>query len=111
MVCDSQSTYRFPGCRRSIFLHGRNRLYAFVRLDDGSYLFDARSHIEDVEEEMGVELPRGEYDTLGGFISHLLGHVPIQGEKSRYSDLLFTVQEADPRKVSLIKVSPITEGD
>ena len=82
-----------------------------TRLDDGSYLFDARSHIEDVEEEMGVELPRGEYDTLGGFISHLLGHVPVQGEKSRYSDLLFTVQEADPRKVSLIKVSPITEGD
>ena len=84
---------------------------AMTRLDDGSRLFDARSHIEDVEEEMGVELPRGEYDTLGGFISHLLGHVPVQGEKSHYADLLFTVQEADPRKVSLIKVSPITGGD
>jgi magnesium and cobalt transporter len=82
-----------------------------TRLDDGSYLFDARSHIEDVEEELGVELPRGEYDTLGGFISHLLGHVPVQGEKSRHSNLLFTVQEADPRKVSLIKVSLIAERD
>ena len=67
--------------------------------------------VEEVEEELGVELPRGEYDTLGGFISHLLGHVPAQGESSRHSDLLFTVQEADPRKVSLIKVSHVTEGD
>ncbi|MDF1535573.1 MAG: hemolysin family protein [bacterium] len=82
-----------------------------TRLDDGSYLFDARSHIDDVEEELGVKLPRGEYDTLGGFISHLLGHVPVQGENSRYSNLLFTVQEADPRKVSLIKVSAVTEGE
>lgn len=75
------------------------------RLDDGSYIFDARSHIEDVEDELNVQLPRGEYDTLGGFLSHLLGHVPVQGEHGRYESLLFTVEEADARKVSAIKIS------
>ena len=80
------------------------------RLDDGSYLFDARSHIEDVEEELNVQLPRGEYDTLGGFISHLLGHVPAQGEQGRYGTMLFTVEEADARKVSTIRISIAEEG-
>ncbi len=75
------------------------------RLDDGSYIFDARSHIEEVEEELHVQLPRGEYDTLGGFISHLLGHVPAQGEQGRYGTMLFTVETADARKVSTIRVS------
>ena len=75
------------------------------RLDDGSYIFDARSHIEDVEDELNVQLPRGEYDTLGGFLSHLLGHVPVQGEHGRYETLLFTVEEADARKVSAIRIS------
>jgi magnesium and cobalt transporter len=80
------------------------------RLDDGSYIFDARSHIEDVEDELNVRLPRGEYDTLGGFLSHLLGHVPAQGEQGRYETMLFTVEEADARKVSTIKVSIAEEG-
>ena len=80
------------------------------RLDDGSYIFDARSHIEDVEDELNVQLPRGEYDTLGGFLSHLLGHVPAQGEQGRYETMLFTVEKADARKVSTIKVSIAEEG-
>jgi len=80
------------------------------RLDDGSYILDARSHIEDVEDELNVQLPRGEYDTLGGFLSHLMGHVPVQGEQGRYGTLLFTVEEADARKVSTIRVSIEEEG-
>jgi len=80
------------------------------KLDDGSYIFDARSHIEDVEDELSVQLPRGEYDTLGGFLSHLLGHVPAQGEQGQYETMLFTVEEADARKVSTIRISIAEEG-
>jgi CBS domain containing-hemolysin-like protein len=80
------------------------------RLDDGSYILDARSHIEDVEDELDIQLPRGEYDTLGGFLSHLLGHVPAPGEQGRYETMLFTVEEADARKVSTIRVSIVAEG-
>jgi len=80
------------------------------RLDDGSFIFDARSHIEDVEMELRVQLPRGEYDTLGGFLSHLLGHVPAQGEQGQFEKMLFTVEEADARKVSTIRVSIAEEG-
>ncbi|UCF88820.1 MAG: HlyC/CorC family transporter [bacterium] len=79
------------------------------KLDDGSYLFDARSHIEDFEDELGVQLPRGEYDTLGGFLSHLMGHVPALGEQGQYGKMLFTVEEADARKVSIIRVSVAEE--
>ena len=80
------------------------------RLADGSYIFDARSHIEDLEEELEIQLPRGDYDTLGGFLSHLLGHVPAQGEQGAYENILFTVEEADARKVSTIRVSVAEES-
>jgi magnesium and cobalt transporter len=83
----------------------------FTRTDDGQYLYDARTHIEDVEEQLGVELPRGDYDTLGGFISHLLGHVPRRGEETGYGSLMFTVVDADARKVSRIKVDVAAEGE
>jgi len=77
---------------------------AMTPMEDGSIVFDARSHIEDVEDELGIELPRGEYDTLGGFFSHLLGHVPLKGEKGRYGPLVFTVEEGDARRVLTIRV-------
>jgi len=84
---------------------------AVTRLDDGSFVFDARSHIEDVEDELGMELPRGEYDTLGGFISHLLGHVPLEGETGRFGSMDFTVEEGDARRVLSIRVRTVEEGD
>jgi magnesium and cobalt transporter len=84
---------------------------SFRRLDDGRYLFDARSHIEDVEEELNVEIPRGNYDTLGGFISFKLGHVPHKGEKMSYGKLLFTVVEADATKVSEIQITLTSEEE
>jgi CBS domain containing-hemolysin-like protein len=76
----------------------------FTRLEDGGFIFDARSRLEDVEEEVDVSLSRGDYDTLGGFVSHILGHVPVKGEQCRFDTLLFTVEEADARKISRIRV-------
>jgi CBS domain containing-hemolysin-like protein len=84
---------------------------AVVRMEDGSFVFDARSHIEDVESELGIVLPRGEYDTLAGFISHVLGHVPLEGEESRFGSLDFTVEEGDARRVLSIRVTSMGEGD
>jgi Mg2+/Co2+ transporter CorC len=43
-------------------------------------------------------------------LSHLMGHVPAQGEQGRYETMLFTVEEADARKVSTIRVSIAEEG-
>lgn len=77
---------------------------AFTRLEGGGYLFDARSRLEDVEEEVGVSLPRGDYDTLGGFVSHIHGHLPVKGEQCHFETLLFTVEDADARKISSIRV-------
>lgn len=83
---------------------------AVMKMDDGSYIFDARAHIEEVEQQLNVALPRGEYDTLGGFISHLLGHVPRQGERSQFESIVFIVQEADARRVSRIRVGFVEKG-
>jgi hypothetical protein len=43
--------------------------------------------IEDVNEQLGLELPSGEYDTVAGFIFSHLGHIPKEGEQMRYNKL------------------------
>lgn len=79
---------------------------------DGSYLVDARMEIGDFEEEFGQILSAEERDvadTLGGFIFTLAGRVPARGEVLHHEEtgLDFEIVDADPRRVTRIRVRPV----
>ena len=38
-------------------------------------------------------------DTIGGYVTHLLGHLPKQGEQVRIDDYMVTVSQSDSRRV------------
>ena len=52
------------------------------RIDEDTADIDARTHIDDINDEFGIELPEDEdYDTLGGFVFAELGHIPTIAEQ------------------------------
>lgn len=71
---------------------------------DGSLLLDARANVEELEEYFDLEIPREKFDTVGGFLVHLLGNVPLAGESVHANGLLLKVVEADERKVRKVHV-------
>jgi magnesium and cobalt transporter len=66
---------------------------------DGSLLLDARANVEELEEHFDVVIPREKFDTVGGFLIHLLGNVPPTGETTHAHGLVLKVLDADERKV------------
>ena len=58
--------------------------------------------IEEVNEEMDVERPEGDYETVAGFVLHLLGYIPKQGEQLRYKDLKLVVTKMRGLKIEEI---------
>ena len=74
-------------------------------LDDGSLLVDARLEIEKLEEHLNVTLPKGDFESVGGFIIHLLGLIPEVNKKISFQDLEFTICEADQRKIDKLVVT------
>ena len=60
--------------------------------------------ISDLSEHLGVALPEGDYDTLGGFLTNLVGRVPQVREEIRWTDLLFSITAADDRKVERVEI-------
>jgi magnesium and cobalt transporter len=72
--------------------------------NDGSLLLDARANVEELEEYFDITIPREKFDTVGGFLIHLLGNVPLVGETARAAGLLLKVLESDERKVRKIQV-------
>ena len=78
-------------------------------LDDSSVLVDARLEIEKLGEHFGITLPEGEFESVGGFIIHLLGRIPKVNEKITYEDLDMTIKSADQRKIHKILI--LTHAD
>jgi CBS domain containing-hemolysin-like protein len=71
---------------------------------DGSLLVDGRLNIEELEEHFEVSIPRDKFDTVGGYLFDLFGHVPLEGEEVGAGDLIMTVVESDARKIRKVRV-------
>lgn len=61
----------------------------------------------DIVKLLGVELPEGEFDTLGGFIMARLGRVPQVGDRVVLGDFAFTVDAMDARRVEAVRIRRI----
>ncbi len=76
---------------------------------ENGWLVSGRAYLEDIEEKIGLKLESDEVDTLGGYLSHVAGRVPRVGEEFSFSGARFTVQDADPKQVRLVRVETIED--
>ena len=84
--------------------HDSERPFLTV-LDENTLAVDARLEVEKLEDHFGVTLPEGDYESVGGFVIHLLGRIPKVNEKVTFQDLEMTVQSADSRHIGKILVT------
>ncbi|HSK58398.1 MAG TPA: hemolysin family protein [Actinomycetospora sp.] len=75
---------------------------------DGTYEADGLLHRSDVEEQTGVTLPEGPFDTLGGFVLQELGRMPQVGDVVEDLGHRFTVAAVDGRRVARVRITPLT---
>lgn len=60
--------------------------------------------IDAINERMCTELPEDQYETIGGLISGLAGHIPLAGEVFEVEAVRMTVEESDGRHVKRVRV-------
>jgi CBS domain containing-hemolysin-like protein len=75
-----------------------------LEIGDRVYLCDARLDIEDLNQELGTNIPDEDFDTLGGFVFDLFGKIPAKYEKVEYKDMDFIIQEMDGHKIKTVKI-------
>jgi CBS domain containing-hemolysin-like protein len=73
-----------------------------VRVDTTRWLVDGGIGIDELQETLGIEVPEGEYVTLGGFLFDAFGHIPEEGEILRRGDWELRVAEMDKRRVAKV---------
>lgn len=75
-------------------------------LDDGQLRVDASLSIDEVNEMTGFEFPEGDWDTMGGFLYHLLGHVPDEGEAAVFDGHRIVAQKINGRRIAVVIIAP-----
>jgi CBS domain containing-hemolysin-like protein len=77
---------------------------------DGSFLVDASMEVEQFTLAFGFELPEGDFDTLGGFLSSLAGHLPDVGERFTYGGWQFTVAAKEAARIDRVRLVRLKPG-
>jgi CBS domain containing-hemolysin-like protein len=80
------------------------------RLPDGSYLVVARTHIDELNEELDWTLPKQDYETVAGLVLATLGRIPRKGEVFQIPGYTITVMDADARHVAAVKIATTSSG-
>jgi len=80
------------------------------RLDDGSWMVDGQTEMEDASQLTGLPLPttfdEDDYRTLAGFVMHILGHVPTEGEHFDWQGYKIEVADMDRQRIDKVRVKP-----
>ncbi len=71
---------------------------------DGVFVFSGNVPIEDMNDRLGVTIPREGFGTIGGFLLAHLGRVPTVGEQFDVDGLHVEVLEAERRRVTRVRV-------
>ena len=71
----------------------------FKKLNENEFVVDGTFGLYELRDAVGLELEGGDVSTIGGYVTHLLGHLPRQGEQVTIGDDVVTVTQADSRRV------------
>ena len=82
-----------------------------VRVDETRWLVDGGLSIDELHDGLGLELPEGEYVTLGGFLFDAFGHIPEEGERMVHDGWELRVAEMDRRRVAKVVAARVAEPE
>jgi putative hemolysin len=74
-------------------------------INSNTFQIDGGMHVEEVNEQMELGLPKGGYETVAGFILNLLSRIPMQGEQLKYKNLKIVIIKMQGAKIIEVLVT------
>jgi magnesium and cobalt exporter, CNNM family len=71
----------------------------FRPINENEFAVDGALGLYELRDLAGLELESSDVSTIGGYVTHLLGHLPKQGEQVQIENYLVTISQTDGRRV------------
>ena len=76
------------------------------RLPNGDIRVSGRLSLDEANEDLDLELPTGDWDTVAGLLFTQLGHVPAEGESIEVEGHILTADVIDGRRIERVRITP-----
>ena len=75
-------------------------------LPGGQYRVSGQMPLDEVDDLLHSHLPAGDWDTIGGLVMALLGHVPQEGETVVADGRLLVAERIQGRRIGRVRIAP-----
>ncbi len=72
----------------------------FRQISESEFSVEGALALYELRDLAGIELESADVSTIGGYVTHLLGHLPKQGEQIQIENYLVTVAQSDGRRIN-----------
>jgi CBS domain containing-hemolysin-like protein len=84
-------------------------LAEYKKISDDEFIIEGALGLYEVNDLMGLELESSDVSTIGGYVTHLLGHLPRPGEQVQIDGYMVIVTKADGRRVNQLHFKKLAE--
>jgi CBS domain containing-hemolysin-like protein len=81
----------------------------FRKLSESEFTVDGALGLYELNDLTGLELESADVSTVAGYVTHLLGHLPKQGEQVKIDNYLVTVSQTDARRVRQLHFKKLSD--
>jgi CBS domain containing-hemolysin-like protein len=74
------------------------------KISKKDYIVSARIEVDSLEEELGIQLPKGKYATLAGFLLEKAGEIPAPGTVIKRRGITFTIERSTPQAIQEVRL-------
>jgi CBS domain containing-hemolysin-like protein len=71
----------------------------YRKINEEEFVVDGALGLYELNDLAGLDLESSDVSTIGGYITHLIGHLPKQGDQTRIENFLVTITQTDGRRV------------
>jgi len=82
----------------------------FRRVNANEFTVEGSLGLYELHDLAGLELESPDVSTVGGYVTHLLGHLPKQGEQVKIEEYEVTITQADGRRVGQVHFKRVGEN-
>ncbi len=83
----------------------------FRKINEGEFVVDGGLGLYELRDLADIEVENSDVSTVGGYVTHLLGHLPKQGEQVPIEDYIVTVSQTDGRRIGQLHFKKMADDD
>jgi len=82
----------------------------FRKINENEFAVAGSLGLYELNDITGLELESADVSTIGGYVTHLLGHLPKQGEQVKIDNYVVTVSQTDGRRVDQLHFKKLSDA-